>query len=67
MSVDMQVAYESISIHAPAGGATVLNAGYLATTFISIHAPAGGATSERELQSQTWRFQFTPLREGRRA
>ena len=33
---------------------------------ISIHAPPRGATQHRELVSLWDKFQFTPLREGRR-
>ena len=56
-----------ISIHAPAGGATedgdLIHTGY----DISIHAPAGGATDQMSAVLDTLIFQFTPLREGRRA
>ena len=56
-----------ISIHAPAGGATSCWEWHRGIKSISIHAPAGGATSFRESLKQGWLFQFTPLREGRRA
>ena len=56
----------SISIHAPAGGATKPQLMTVAELYISIHAPAGGATSEIRNHKQRYRrFQFTPLREGR--
>ena len=55
----------SISIHAPAGGATRNVGDQLAVHNISIHAPAGGAT-KMVSAGVTWTiFQFTPLREGR--
>jgi len=37
-------AYELVSIHAPAGGATVVLCEYVSGLHVSIHAPAGGAT-----------------------
>mgnify|MGYP000986548989 CR=1 FL=1 len=39
-----QVALYSVSIHAPAGGATFSVKIKLNYTIVSIHAPAGGAT-----------------------
>ena len=55
----------NISIHAPPRGATcailVSSAGS-----ISIHAPPRGATAIAPLPTQRGKFQFTPLREGRR-
>ena len=80
----------NISIHAPAGGATMQAAMAIQQLNpISIHAPAGGATNLAlwilkmtiyfnsrpcgrgdgtvpTLSPQCTRFQFTPLREGRR-
>ena len=55
-----------ISIHAPAGGATAVAVVPFFTIVISIHAPAGGATHRTPSQHHCFRFQFTPLREGRR-
>ena len=78
-----------ISIHAPAGGATISRSRTGSSPIISIHAPAGGATCARaEMMNalgnfnsrpcgrgdegcnaediKLYKFQFTPLREGRR-
>ena len=38
-----------------------------ASISISIHAPPRGATSQKNAKKGFTRFQFTPLREGRRA
>ena len=54
-----------ISIHAPAGGATLKGAKLEASRSISIHAPAGGATGAQNQHQHPNPFQFTPLREGR--
>ena len=57
-----------ISIHAPAGGATIESVDKVPTNPISIHAPAGGATQYARLHTVVvFPFQFTPLREGRRS
>ena len=55
----------SISIHAPAGGATQKLRDIFVAGTISIHAPAGGATDGLRLHRSAYLFQFTPLREGR--
>ena len=58
---------ESISTHAPAGGATE-GGGKITdhAVLISTHAPAGGATaSTSESQNINTKFLLTPLREGR--
>ncbi len=57
----------NISIHAPPRGATEVVALLVAEVLISIHAPPRGATSGEKKLSMLSRFQFTPLREGRRA
>ena len=57
---------ETISIHAPARGATRVKNRHFEASAISIHAPARGATEV--LPGDTFQvdtFQFTPLREGR--
>ena len=54
----------SISIHAPAGGASGLSKMFPITLTISIHAPAGGASSIQQSGHTVCKFQFTPLREG---
>ena len=57
-----------ISIHAPPRGAThkvILRGQNI--VFISIHAPPRGATATAASTETPSRFQFTPLREGRRA
>ena len=56
-----------ISIHAPPRGATSRLYGAGCVGAISIHAPPRGATVLRATTSETEQFQFTPLREGRRA
>ena len=56
----------SISIHAPPRGATKQNAGCGRSAGISIHAPPRGATSSWLRADNFGKFQFTPLREGRR-
>ena len=55
----------NISIHAPPRGATVLAREIICAEDISIHAPPRGATRSRASASSSFRFQFTPLREGR--
>ena len=55
-----------ISIHAPPRGATYLTAAACLALSISIHVPPRGATEEIEEAKQDMKFQFTPLREGRR-
>ena len=56
-----------ISILAPARGATSSpDAPLIACTFISILAPARGATYEAKISKRGYKFQFSPLREGRR-
>ena len=59
--------YRLISIHAPAGGATRPDSCLHWQAAISIHAPAGGATAQAIRPHRSIIFQFTPLREGRRA
>ena len=54
-----------ISIHAPPRGATRGIGDINTTCNISIHAPPRGATRSRASASSSFRFQFTPLREGR--
>ena len=56
-----------ISIHAPPRGATVLLDQTVKLNLISIHAPPRGATRPSRTAPRTARFQFTPLREGRRS
>ena len=55
----------TISIHAPAGGATLEELLNGTKSDISIHAPAGGATRTQRPDLLLVEFQFTPLREGR--
>ncbi len=55
-----------ISIHAPPRGATVHGVCWGYWNLISIHAPPRGATRHRDTAGHHKRFQFTPLREGRR-
>ena len=55
-----------ISIHAPPRGATRCDFSPFKLCSISIHAPPRGATSSRTQSVRcSFRFQFTPLREGR--
>ena len=56
-----------ISTHAPAGGATKLDAETNTLSVISTHAPAGGATDAAVFYRRTAAFLLTPLREGRPA
>ena len=56
-----------ISIHAPPRGATVKPGYIVRIGRISIHAPPRGATAKRGPIVEQFQFQFTPLREGRRA
>ena len=56
-----------ISIHAPARGATPERRRARRVQAISIHAPARGATLSGGALGAFRQFQFTPLREGRRA
>ena len=65
MQQRIDYADELISIHAPAGGATITLSHVLRKFRISIHAPAGGATRSRRSGQHRSKFQFTPLREGR--
>ena len=59
---------DSISTHAPAGGATAIRRSAIGISSISTHAPAGGATVGRLSLDEAWRiFLLTPLREGRPA
>ena len=55
-----------ISIHAPPRGATFEQMANAIPYIISIHAPPRGATSDAINDIKAERFQFTPLREGRR-
>ena len=57
----------SISIHAPPRGATSCAGGCSSRCDISIHAPPRGATEKATIAQLDNKFQFTPLREGRRA
>ncbi len=52
-----------VSIHAPAGGATVSNSPSLESTTVSIHAPAGGATFV-ELNPNAAIYGFNPRTRG---
>ena len=61
--VDMKIIL--ISIHAPPRGATLLPEQESGLKVISIHAPPRGATTRWRNSSRSFRFQFTPLREGR--
>ncbi len=54
-----------VSIHAPAGGATLPHADLRHTLLVSIHAPAGGATKAMRKQLMNYPFQSTRLREAR--
>ena len=56
----------AISIHAPPRGATSGSWRECWSARISIHAPPRGATKSSRARPAEWRFQFTPLREGRR-
>ena len=56
-----------ISIHAPPRGATDSNRRLVHFVLISIHAPPRGATKKLAENPKKVLFQFTPLREGRRA
>ena len=56
-----------ISIHAPPRGATFTTQKNFCSPLISIHAPPRGATSMIASHGGDFLFQFTPLREGRRA
>ena len=56
-----------ISIHAPPRGATVYGYNDVQNPSISIHAPPRGATWNVSASAIMLVFQFTPLREGRRA
>jgi len=56
-----------VSIHAPARGATLLDASVRDEQIVSIHAPARGATRGKTYYSrETLMFQSTPPRGGRR-
>ena len=49
-----------VSIHAPAGGATLSNGKYFENKAVSIHAPAGGATRpSRPVSTYFFMFQST--------
>ena len=61
-----RIEIELISIHAPPRGATCEVGGEDVTVHISIHAPPRGATACSSPRLRQHRFQFTPLREGRR-
>ena len=61
-----RAATTTISIHAPPRGATATGRVCLGTSGISIHAPPRGATRRVCAAAHPCRFQFTPLREGRR-
>ena len=56
-----------ISIHAPPRGATPPTQPHQGSQNISIHAPPRGATKSSADCKASFRFQFTPLREGRRS
>ena len=57
---------DEISIHAPPRGATAQTRTEAQPRSISIHAPPRGATdTARGWGRKRWKFQFTPLREGR--
>ena len=62
-----QMYLPEISIHAPPRGATILTKEQNAQIKISIHAPPRGATHRFSHAQLARLFQFTPLREGRRA
>ncbi len=55
----------SVSIHAPARGATVLPPDKVHDVRVSIHAPARGATTAGQTYSYAFGFQSTPPRGGR--
>ena len=55
-----------ISIHAPPRGATPKEGKEMSGFVISIHAPPRGATETADNNAEIAKFQFTPLREGRR-
>ena len=57
---------KTVSIHAPARGATTAQAGRDCRRLVSIHAPARGATATSTSSAARRWFQSTPLREGRR-
>ena len=61
-----EVSSTHISIHAPPRGATDISRHGKTGRGISIHAPPRGATRYTVREAYTARFQFTPLREGRR-
>ena len=62
-----QVLFRVISIHAPPRGATQRLAKVAFGAVISIHAPPRGATCVSGARTRLdLKFQFTPLREGRR-
>ena len=58
--------FQGISIHAPPRGATNERRDIDCKSRISIHAPPRGATRCAVGRHPAFRFQFTPLREGRR-
>ena len=66
VACSMAIRMGTISIHAPARGATMKVVDSCFHCPISIHAPARGATYDRDRKNHPFRFQFTPLREGRR-
>ena len=63
---DGNVSARRISIHAPPRGATGCSFQNNLWAIISIHAPPRGATIPANWLSGWIKFQFTPLREGRR-
>ena len=64
----MPARWETISTHAPAGGATMNRLRKESSASISTHAPAGGATAEGLGQGFSREiFLLTPLREGRQS
>ncbi len=58
---------ETVSIHAPAGGATSESNITYNNALVSIHAPAGGATYYYYYLLSMGMFQSTRLREARQA
>ena len=65
-SISESIGLASISIHAPPRGATCPCQRQRKPSTISIHAPPRGATdTARGWGRKRWKFQFTPLREGR--
>ena len=56
-----------VSIHAPARGATDTITKRRSKSWVSIHAPARGATPIKIVFAGIFKFQSTPLREGRRS